>query len=153
MARLSALLLCILFLVTASDVRAQNNWEVGLRFGDNVSIDATVPFGYAPRLHAAVYLDRFGVAGYGNWAFNLANAPKNLKFYIGAGPELFFETRFDFAVAGDLGAEWVFDQVPVTVGFDWRPALRLTNGSDFHTGNWGFIARFMLGRGTFTSAD
>jgi len=136
-----------------AEVYAQNNWEVGLRFGDNVSVDGTVPIAHAPRLHAAVYLDRFGVAAYGNWVFNLGDGPKNLRFYAGAGPEIFIEHQFDLALAGDLGVEWAFDEVPITVGFDWRPSFRLTNGADFNTRNWGFVARFMLGRGTFVPAD
>ena len=118
-----------------------------------MSLDGTVPFGYAPRLHAAIYLAHVGFGAYGNWVFTLGDGPKNLRFYVGAGLEIFVERRFDFALAGDFGVEWAFDQVPFTVGIDWRPSFRLTNGSDFNTGNWGFVARFMLGRGTFVSAD
>ncbi len=148
----TAFILTVLVFSTA-DVKAQNNLEVGLRFGDNFAIDGTLPIAQAPRLHAAVYLDRFGFGAYGNWVFNLGEGPKNLRFYAGGGPEIFTEHQFDVAVAGDLGVEWAFGEVPVTLGFDWRPSLRLTNGTDLHTGNWGFVARFMLGRGTFVAAD
>ncbi len=148
----AAFILTVLVFSTA-DVKAQNNLEVGLRFGDNFAIDGTLPIAQAPRLHAAVYLDRFGFGAYGNWVFNLGEGPRNLRFYAGGGPEIFTERQFDVAVAGDLGVEWAFGEVPVTLGFDWRPSLRLTNGTDLHTGNWGFVARFMLGRGTFVAAD
>ena len=70
--------------------------EVGIRLADNWGVDATVPLGPAPRLHAALYLDRVGVGAYGNWAFRLDSGPKNLRFYAGGGPEAFFASSLDF---------------------------------------------------------
>lgn len=125
------------------------NWEIGVRFPQNTGIDLTIPVGMKPRLQSTVYLERFGVGGYFDWMFELTGnqSVEGLKFYPGVGPEFFFENRFDFAVAGNFGAEYSF-KFPLTVGFDWRPSLRLTNGTDFGAGNWGFIARFRLGEGT-----
>ena len=141
-------LLLVLAIAVAgiSTANAQSNWEVGVRFGDNFAIDATVPVGLAPRLHPAVYFDRFGVGTYFDWMFSLNGGPTGLKFYPGVGPELFFENQFDFAVAGDFGVEYSFE-FPLTIGFDWRPSFVLTNGADFTTGNWGFLARFRFGEG------
>lgn len=152
MTAIATFALTVLLSLAAVPVEAQTDWEVGLRFGDDVSVDATVPFGPAPRLHAAVYLDRFGLGAYFNWVFQLRDGPPNLKFYAGGGPELFLEHETDLAAAGDLGVEWAFE-FPLTVGFDWRPSLRLTNDSDFYTGNWGITARFRLGEGLFEPAD
>jgi len=150
---LSAILFLIAFGLT-TEARAQSAFEAGARFGDNISVDLALPISKAPRLHGAVYLDRFGVGAYGNWVFRLKEGPKNLRFYLGGGPELFFEHQFDIAVAGDVGVEWAFDELPVTVGFDWRPSLRLTNGSGFHSGNWGFTVRYRFGgESIFTPAD
>jgi hypothetical protein len=137
---------------TAPARGAINDWEAGVRFGDNFSIDATAPIAAAPRGHLAVYFDRFGVGGYLDWLFALTDGPKGLKFYPGVGPELFFENDFDFKIGGNFGAEYSFD-FPLTVGFDWRPAFRLTNGTKFQTGNWGLIARYRFGEGGFTKAD
>lgn len=139
--------LFIVLAFCATESQAQSNWEVGMRFGDNTSIDMTVPIGAEPRLHPAVYLDRFGVGAYFDWMYSLSGGPTGLKFYPGIGPEVFFEGRFDLAVAGDFGAEYSFN-FPLTIGVDWRPALDLTNDVDFRTGNWGFIARFRFGEGT-----
>lgn len=151
---LAAACLFVVALGITPDIHAQNtSFEAGIRAADNFGVDATVPIGPAPRLHAALYLDRVGVGTYGNWAFRLDGGPQNLRFFAGGGPEFFFEHQFDFAVAGDVGIEWVFEEVPVTVGFDWRPAFRLTNGTDFHSGNWGVTARFRFGAGTFVKAD
>lgn len=126
---------------------AQSNWEAGLRFGDNFAADLTIPISAAPRLHTAVYFDRFGVGTYFDWMFELSNGPQGLKFYPGVGPEFFFEGDFDVHVAGDFGVEYSFD-FPLTIGLDWRPHIALTDDGDFRSGNWGFIARFRFGEGT-----
>lgn len=127
--------------------KSQSNWEAGVRFGDNFSADLTIPAGIAPRVHTAVYFDRFGIAPYFDWMFELSSGPNGLKFYPGVGPEFYFENRFDFGVGGDFGVEYQFD-FPITVGFDWRPTFIMTNNADFYTGNWGFSARFRFGEGT-----
>ena len=147
-----AILLFVL-IVTGSDLRAQSNWEAGVRFGDNFSLDLTIPLAAAPRLHPAVYFDRFGVGAYFDWMFSLSGGPTGLKFYPGVGPEFFFENDFDFHVAGNFGAEYSFE-FPLTIGFDWRPGFIVTDGFKFKTSNWGFIARFRFGEGVkFTKAD
>lgn len=127
--------------------KAQSNWELGLRFGQpNVAIDATIPLAAAPRLHPAIYLDNFGIAGYFDWMFSLSDGPQGLKFYPGVGPEFWFENDFDFAIAGDFGAEYSFD-FPLTVFFDWRPGFIVTDGFNFRSNNVGIGARFRFGEG------
>ena len=126
--------------------KAQSNLEAGLRFGDFISFDATVPIGLAPRLHPAIYFDRFGVATYFDWMFAISGGPKGLKFYPGVGPEFWFEGDFDFDIAGNFGVEYSFD-FPLTVGLDWRPAFRTTDDFHFRAGNVGVTARFRFGEG------
>ena len=140
------IIIALIAIVFVHDSKAQSNWEIGLRGGDNFSIDATIPIGAAPRLHPAIYFDRFGVATYFDWMFALSKGPKGLKFYPGVGPELWFGSRFDFNVAGNFGVEYSFD-FPLTIGFDWRPGFQLTNGFDFVSDRWGFIARFRFAEG------
>ena len=141
----SIIILMGLFL-TFSSLKAQSNWEAGVRFGDNVSIDLTIPIGLSPRLHPAIYFDRFGVGGYFDWMFSLSGGPTGLKFYPGVGPEFFFGNNFDFHIAGDFGAEYSF-KIPVTIGIDWRPGFKVTDGFRFKSSNWGLIARFRFGEG------
>jgi hypothetical protein len=147
------LLLFTVFAVSAvllnNNAQAQANWEAGVRFGDNFSVDATIPIGARPRLHAAAYFNNdFGLGGYFDWMFALNDGPAGLKFYPGVGPEFFFVPNdFQFNIAGDFGAEYSFD-FPLTIGFDWRPAIQTTNDFNFSAGNWGFIARFRFGEGT-----
>jgi hypothetical protein len=133
------------------ETKAQSNWEAGIRFGDGVDLDFTIPF-KAPRIHAAAYFNSgpagadFGAGGYFDWLFALNGSPAGLKFYPGVGPELYFGSNFDFAVAGDFGVEYSFD-FPLTIGLDWRPRVVFTNNNGLEGGNWGFIARFRFGEG------
>ena len=135
------------FLLISIKSIGQSNWEAGIRFGDNWSVEATIPIGITPRLHPAVYFDRFGVATYFDWMFALSDGPSGLKFYPGVGPEFYFEDRFDVAVAGDFGVEYAFE-FPLTIGFDWRPGFRLTNDVKWKSNNWGFIVRYRFKEGT-----
>ena len=146
--RTFVLILVLFAFVAGSELKAQSNWEVGARFGNIAfAIDATIPLAASPRLHPAIYIsDRFGVGGYFDWLFALSDGPTGLKFYPGVGPEFWFEDDFDFSIAGDFGAEYSF-KFPLTVGFDWRPGFMVTDGFKLKTGNWGFTARFRLGKG------
>jgi hypothetical protein len=140
-----AIIFCLL--TNSSDLKAQANWEIGARFGDDISIEATIPLAASPRLHPAIYFNRFGVATYFDWLFALTDGPTGLKFYPGVGPEFFFEDSFDFHIAGNFGAEYSFD-FPLTLAFDWRPGFAVTEGFNFKYGNWGFSARFRFGEGS-----
>ena len=128
------------------NTQAQSNWEAGIRIGEFVSFDATIPIGLAPRLHPAIYFDRFGIASYFDWMFAISGGPKGLKFYPGVGPEFWLEGDFDFDIAGNFGAEYSFD-FPLTVGIDWRPAFRTTDNLKFRASNVGVTARFRFGEG------
>ena len=134
------------FFIISGSISAQSNWEAGIRFGDQFSLDLTIPIAASPRFHPAVYFDRFGVGTYFDWMFALSGGPNGLKFYPGVGPEFIFENHFDFNIAGDFGVEYSFD-FPLTIGVDWRPHFAVNHGMDFRSGNWGFIARFRFGEG------
>jgi hypothetical protein len=148
--------LCFLLVVGFSpavdDAHGQSGMELGIRVGDMVAADAAIPLAREPRLRPTVYFDNFGVAGYLDWLFRLSDGPAALRFYPGVGPEFFFENQFNLLIAGNFGLEWAFAEIPLTIGFDWRPALKLTNGTDFGTSNWGFTARFRLGKSKFEPA-
>jgi len=141
------ILVLLILIGFVPELKAQSNWEAGVRFGDNFSVDLTIPLAASPRLHPAIYFDRFGVGTYFDWMFALSGGPTGLKFYPGVGPEFYFENDFDFHIAGNFGAEYSFD-FPLTIGFDWRPGFRVTEGFGFKSGNWGFSARFRFGEGT-----
>ncbi len=143
----NAILLILLLAFTGSNLEAQSNWEIGGRFGNNFSVDLTIPISKAPRLHPAIYFDNnVAVGTYFDWLFSIDGGPTELKFYPGVGPELYFGNGVDFAIAGNFGAEYSF-QFPLTIGIDWRPHFMLTNNFNFGSNNWGIFARFRFGEG------
>lgn len=145
LARCAAALILISSLNTSAS--AQSNWEVGVRFGDNFGLDATIPIDLAPRLHAATYFSNgFGAGAYFDWMFALNEGPSGLKFYPGVGPEIYLGDNFAFAVAGDFGAEYSFD-FPLTVAIDWRPRIQISENGGWVGTNWGLIARYRFGEG------
>lgn len=145
------IILCLTFSINSFG-QSKSNIEAGVRFGDNIGIDATIPIGISPRLHPTVYLDNFGVGAYLDWMFALTDGPEGLKFYPGVGPEFFFENDFDFNIAGNFGVEYAF-KFPLTIGFDWRPGFAVTNDFDFITSNWGIMARYRFKEGGFKRVD
>lgn len=127
-------------------VSAQSNWEAGVRIGNYIGLDATIPIQAEPRLHAAVYFgDGLGIGTYFNWMFALNEGPQGLKFYPGVGPEVFIGSDFRVGVSGDFGAEYSFD-FPLTVGIDWRPGISFGSDDNFRS-NLGVIARYRFGEG------
>ena len=127
--------------------QAQNYFEGGLRFGggfnNNVALDFTLPLAAKPRLHPTLYFDNNGVTigTYFDWMFNVEDA-EGLRLYPGVGPELYlYNNNTDLGIAGNFGIEYVFD-IPLTVGFDWRPAVIVTGPGDFNTDNWGIMIRY-----------
>ena len=140
-------LIAIIILVSAS-IKAQSNWELGMRLGGKSGIDATIPLSQAPRLHPSLYLFEKYISGglYRDWMFALADGPQGLKFYPGVGPEIYLGPDFELGVAGNFGAEYSFD-FPLTVGLDWRPGFLITDNLRWHGGNWGITARFRFGEG------
>ncbi len=153
---LKKILLTLIFLGSlffSNQLKAQANWEAGVRLGNRISADLTIPLSTAPRLHTAVYFDRFGIGTYFDWMFSLDGGPSGLKFYPGVGPEFWFGNNFDFNIAGDFGAEYSF-KFPLTIGFDWRPGFIVTNSFKWTSSNWGFTARFRFGEGVkFTKSN
>ena len=139
--KVSLVIIAVLFACAAKS-NAQSAFELGLRFGGELSVDATFPLSKAPRLHTGFYIqDEFAFGTYFDWLFVLDGGPSGLKFYPGIGPEFYFEDNFEFAIAGDFGVEYSFE-FPLTVGIDWRPNFMVTDGFEPSGSNWGFTARF-----------
>jgi hypothetical protein len=143
------ILLSLFFNLAYSDLKAQSNWEAGIRFGDRWSADLTIPLkGGGPRIHPAVYFDTFGIGAYFDWLFGLSDGPSGLKFYPGIGPEIYFpKNDVRVNIVGNFGVEYSFN-FPLTIGFDWRPGFQLTNDFKWTDSNWGFMARFRIGEGS-----
>lgn len=68
-----------------------------------------------------------------------------LKWNVGIGPQLAFgNDETDFLLRPQVGLEFKIPNVPIGVGFDWRPWWILTSGSDFEGARFGLAFKYTL---------
>ncbi|MXV51043.1 hypothetical protein GS399_08685 [Pedobacter sp. HMF7647] len=69
-----------------------------------------------------------------------------LKWYAGLGPQIVFATWENgptyLYLNPVVGLDYKITGAPIDLAFDWRPAFRLTQGTDFTAGRFGLSARF-----------
>lgn len=127
-----------------------NAQEVGLRFGNfygnNVAVDGVFALGDFSRIHADV---SFGGGGVGIDAlWNPIYKPistSDFNWYAGFGPSLFLGDPFALGVAGEIGVEYAFEEVPIVIGADWRPTFRIVEDTDFFADVFGLNIRWRFG--------
>lgn len=137
------------FFLAVGLVLQSNAQEVGLRFGNvngnNVAIDGVFALGQFSRVHADVSFGNGGVGIDALWNPIYDNiADSDFKWYAGFGPSLFLGDNFGFGAAGEIGAEYAFADVPITLGLDWRPYLILVEDTNFDAGGFGLNVRWRL---------
>ncbi len=121
--------------------------EVGVRFGDivgnNVAVDGVFDF-KGKRIHADV---SFG-SGVGIEAlYDFIVKPiegEAFYYYVGAGAFTWLGDPFRLGVSGELGIEYRFNKVPIALGLDWRPSLRLINDTKFLVDRFGLNVRWVF---------
>ena len=138
-------LLLILILGIAVLCNAQ---EVGVRFGDNaggnVAVDGVFGASKFSRIHADVSFGS-GVAIDVLWDFFYRPlGGEAFNWYIGAGPYAFLGDPFRLGLAAEVGLEYRFQGVPLVIGGDWRPRLRIIDNTDFDWGGFGFNVRLVF---------
>lgn len=138
----------VLFLGLFATLESQAQ-EVGIRFGNvngnNVAVDGVFALGEFSRVHADVSFGNDGVGIDALWNpvyDDISNS--DFKWYAGFGPSLFLSDNFKFGVAGEIGAEYPFSEVPITIGLDWRPYFILVENTDFDAGGFGLNIRWRL---------
>jgi hypothetical protein len=121
--------------------------QIGVRFGDivgnNVALDAVFGAqGY--RVHADVsFGDGVGVEA----LIDLAVRPlegEAFSFYMGVGMFSWLGDPFRLGVSSEFGLEYRFNSLPIVIGLDWRPSLRLIDNTDFIADRFGFNIRFVF---------
>jgi hypothetical protein len=124
-----------------------NAQEIGVRFGDivgnNVALDAV--FGsHGYRVHADVsFGDGVGVEA----LLDLMVKPlkeEAFNVYMGVGAFAWLGDPFTLGISGEIGLEYRFNSIPVAIGLDWRPALRLIDNTKFHADRFGLNIRFVF---------
>lgn len=121
--------------------------EIGVRFGEvarnNVAVDAVFNTG-GSRIHANVSFGNNGVGLDALW--DLIYKPlggEAFNWYLGVGPSANLgDDDFYLGASGEIGIEYLFNSVPITLGLDYRPTFWIVEDTDFDAGGFGFNARW-----------
>ncbi|NVJ86443.1 MAG: outer membrane insertion C- signal [Algoriphagus sp.] len=143
-------LLSIFFFLTLFVSVEAYSQEVGIRFGNfsgnNVAVDGVFALGEFSRIHADV---SFGGGGVGidalwNPIFKPVGS-SDFNWYAGFGPSLFLGDPFTLGAAGEIGIEYAFADVPITIGADYRPVFVIVENTRFVGDGFGFNVRWRFG--------
>lgn len=125
--------------------------ELGVRFGGTngaggVALDGV--FGTGPgRIHADLGFYHDGVGIDVLWDFiNKPLSGEAFSWYLGAGPTTYISDQFWLGVCGEIGLEYKFNSVPISIGADWRPTLWIIDETSFGADSFGLCARFRFGK-------
>ena len=134
-----------LLLISVTFTQAQ---EVGVRFGDisggNVAVDGVFGTSKFSRIHADVSFGH-GVGIDLLWDFVYQPlGGEAFYYYIGAGPYSYLGSPFELGLAAEFGLEYHFQGIPIAIGGDWRPFLRIIDNTDFGWGGFGFNVRLVF---------
>ncbi len=121
--------------------------ELGIRFGNvngnNVALDGVFALGEFSRVHADLSFGNGGVGLDALWNPIYRPIPDtDFNYYLGFGPSLFLGDPFRLGAAGEIGAEYAFEDVPIVVGLDWRPYFILIENTNFDAGGFGLNIRW-----------
>lgn len=137
----------VLALVVGSFVVA-NAQELGVRFGDvsagNVAIDGIFSTGDFSRLHGDLsFGDGVGVDILWDFIYRPLGG-EAFNWYMGAGPYIWINDPFWLGAVGELGLEYQFNTIPVSLSIDWRPALSVVEETDLHFNGFGLNLRYVF---------
>jgi hypothetical protein len=129
----------------ANSTQAQ---ELGLRFGhingNNVALDGIFSTGEFSRVHGNLSFGQDGLGLDALWNPIYDDIEDtDFKWYAGFGPSVYLSDDFRLGGAGEVGVEYAFSEVPITLGLDFRPYLFLVEVTEFRAG-FGFNARWRL---------
>jgi hypothetical protein len=122
--------------------------ELGLRFGhingNDVALDGIFSTGEFSRVHGNLSFGQNGLGLDALWNPIYDDIPEtDFKWYAGFGPSVYLSDNFRLGAAGEVGVEYAFSEVPITLGLDFRPYLFLVEVTEFRAG-FGFNARWRL---------
>jgi len=143
MKKVLLLLIAFFMLVTVSNAQ-----EVGIRFGiisgGNVAVDGVFAIGDWSRIHADVSFGN-GVGVDAIWDFLYKPlSGEAFYWYAGVGAFTFLGDPFSLGATGELGLEYRFNKVPISLSADWRPYFTIVENTDFDAGNFGINVRYIF---------
>lgn len=136
--------------IVIGGVVSSNAQELGIRFGDvsggNVAIDGIFSTGEFSRIHADIsFGDGMGIDVLWDFIYRPLGS-EAFNWYAGVGPYMWINDPFWFGFAGELGLEYQFNSVPISLSADWRPLFSIVETTDVHWGGFGFNLRYVFGQ-------
>lgn len=139
------------FILMAGLVFTSKAQELGVRFGDvvggNVAVDGVFATSEFSRIHADVSFGDNGVGLDALWDFVYrpleVDAP-GFFWYAGVGPSLYLHDPVWLSAAGEVGIDYRFEEVPISLSFDWRPTLRIVEDTNMLFGLFGLNVRYVF---------
>lgn len=100
----------------------------------------------AGEVNLLFYEDAFSIVPLYEYHGDIENAD-GLKWYLGLGPQVSFYTGKGSAptlIAARIlgGLDYKVPNIPINLAFDWRPMLRLNEGTKFIPARFAFALRF-----------
>ncbi len=141
------LLIAVVFLSSTFSANAQ---ELGIRFGDvlgnSVAVDGLFQVGEFSRVHADLsFGNGVGIEALYDFLYKPLGAD-GFNWYVGAGPSMLIDDPFYLGFSGELGLDYHFDAVPVSLSLDWRPTFWLIEKTSFRAEGFGLNVRYVFGR-------
>ncbi len=142
--------LSIICLIIFAGYSAQSQ-ELGIRFGDvaggNVAVDALFKAGKFSRIHADLAFGNSGVGIEGVWNFLYKPlGGEAFYWYVGVGGSMRIDdNEFLLGPNGEIGIEYKFNTVPISLSADWRPTLWIIEETRFNAGGFGLNIRYVFG--------
>jgi hypothetical protein len=125
--------------------------ELGVRFGGTnghggVALDGV--FGAGPgRIHGDLGFYEGGMGVDLLWDFIYKPlGGESFNWYLGAGPTTYIGNDFWLGLTGEIGLEYRFHTVPISIGADWRPTLWIVKETSFGADSFGLNVRFRFGK-------
>lgn len=122
-----------------------NAQEIGVRFGEvtgnNIAIDGVFDF-EGSRIHANVsFGDGFGIDALYDFIYKPLGE-EAINWYAGVGASSYIEDDFNIGVSGEIGLEYIFKEVPIVLGIDYRPTFWIIDHTDFKWDGFGINVRY-----------
>lgn len=139
-----------LIVIFAGSIMVSNGQEIGLRFGEvsagNVAIDGIFSTGEFSRIHADVsFGNGLGVDALWDFVYRPLG-DEALNWYAGVGPYIQIADPFWLGAVGEIGVDYQFATVPISLSIDWRPALSIVEVTDLHWQGFGINVRYVIGK-------
>ncbi len=121
--------------------------EIGIRFGEvsgnNIAVDGVFDFN-GSRIHANLsFGDGVGLDALWDFVYEPLG-DEALNWYAGVGPSTYFGDDFFLGVSGEIGLEYVFNDAPIVIGFDYRPTFWILKNTNFDWGGFGLNVRYIF---------